>query len=311
MVTPVARREAVAHLCQSYPVSQRRACRVIGADRTSIRYRCRRPDDAAARARLRELAAVRRRFGYRRLQILLRREGTHMNHKKLRRLYAEERLQVRRRGGRKRALGTRAPMALPQGANQRWSLDFASDALADGRRFRILVVVDDFSRECLCLVADTSLSGRRVARELDAVIAVRGRPLSCVSDNGTELTSMAILTWSHEHRVEWHYIAPGKPQQNAFAESFIGRLRDECLNETLFTSLAHARAALADWRHDYNTIRPHSGIGNVPPVAYTNAGVPAMQRDGTLRSLAGFAPRPVAPPSLVGSHSNETLLIPG
>jgi putative transposase len=311
MVTPVARREAVTHLCQSYHVSQRRACRVIGADRTSIRYCSRRPDDAAARARLRELAAVRRRFGYRRLQILLRREGTHMNHKKLRRLYAEERLQVRRRGGRKRALGTRAPMALPQAANQRWSLDFASDALADGRRFRILAIVDDFSRECLCLVADTSLSGKRVARELDALIAARGRPLSCVSDNGTELTSMAILTWSQEHRVEWHYIAPGKPQQNAFAESFIGRLRDECLNETLFTSLAHARAALADWRHDYNTIRPHSGIGNVPPVAYINAGVHAMQRDGTLRSLAGFAPRPVAPPSLVGSDSNETLLIPG
>jgi putative transposase len=311
MVTPVARREAVAHLCQSYPVSQRRACRVIEADRTSIRYRRRRPDDAAARARLRELAAVRRRFGYRRLQILLRREGTHMNHKKLRRLYAEERLQVRRRGGRKRALGTRAPIALPQAVNHRWSLDFASDALADGRRFRILAAVDDFSRECLCLVADTSLSGRRVARELNRIIAGRGRPLTCVSDNGTELTSMAILAWSQEHRVEWHYIAPGKPQQNAFAESFIGRLRDECLNETLFISLAHARAVLAEWRHDYNTIRPHSGIGNVPPAAYTNAGVHAMQRDGTLRSLAGFAPRPVAPPSLVGSDSNETLLIPG
>jgi putative transposase len=137
-----------------------------------------------------------------------------MNHKKLRRLYAEERLQVRRRGGRKRALGTRAPMALPQAPNQRWSLDFASDALADGRRFRILAIVDDFSRECLCLVPDTSLSGKRVARELDAIIAVRDQPLSCVSDNGTELTSTAILTWSQEHRVDWHYIAPGKPQQN-------------------------------------------------------------------------------------------------
>jgi putative transposase len=311
MVTPVAKRAAVVHAIATFGVSQRRACRAIGAERSSMRYRHRRPDDGDARVRLRELAAIRRRFGYRRLQILLRREGTHMNHKKLRRLYAEERLQVRRRGGRKRALGTRAPMALPQAPNQRWSLDFASDALADGRRFRILAIVDDFSRECLCLVPDTSLSGKRVARELDAIIAVRDRPLSCVSDNGTELTSAAILTWSQEHRVEWHYIAPGKPQQNAFAESFIGRLRDECLNETLFTSLAHARAALADWRHDYNTIRPHSGIGNVPPAAYTNAGVHGMQRDGTLRSLAGFAPRPVAPPSLVGSDSNETLLIPG
>jgi len=222
MVTPAVRREAVAHLHLVYAVSQRRACRAIDVDRSLVRYRSRRPDDGVLRARLRELATVRRRFGYRRLHILLCREGTEMNHKKLRRLYAEERLQVRRRGGRKRALGTRAPLALPQGPNQRWSLDFVSDALADSRRFRILAVVDDFTRECLCLVADTSLCGLRVGRELDSVIAVRGRrPASVVSDNGTELTSMAILRWSQETQVEWHYIAPGKPQQNAFVESFM------------------------------------------------------------------------------------------
>ena len=168
-----------------------------------------------------------------------------MNHKKLRRLYREERLQVRRRGGRKRAIGTRSPMVLPQKPNQRWSLDFVSDTLTDGRRFRILVVVDDFSRECLCLAADTSISGIRVARELDAIIARRGKPELCVSDNGTELTSTAMLRWCQERQVGWHYIAPGKPQQNAFAESFIGRRRDECLNETPFTSLPQARAVLA------------------------------------------------------------------
>jgi putative transposase len=247
MVTPAARRTAVAHACEAFAVSQRRACTVFGADRTSVRYRSRRPDDTGLRQRLRALASERRRFGYRRLHLLLDREGTHMNHKKLRRLYREERLQVRRRGGRKRALGTRAPIALPQGPNQRWSLDFASDAFTDGRRFRILAVVDDFTRECLCLVADTSLSGLRVARELDAVIAARGRPAACVSDNGTEMTSTAILRWSQTTQVAWHYIAPGKPNQNAFAESFIGRLRDECLNETLFGSLAHAREALSLW----------------------------------------------------------------
>ena len=173
MVTPAARREAVAHLRVTYEVSERRACSALGADRTSVRY----PQQPAGRcggaARLRELAAMRRRFGYRRLHVLLRREGIAMNHKKLRRLYREERLQVRRRGGRKRALGTRAPMAIPQGANQRWSLDFLSDALTDGRRFRILAIVDDFTRECLALVADTSLSGLRVARELDALICPR------------------------------------------------------------------------------------------------------------------------------------------
>jgi putative transposase len=276
-----------------------------------MRYRGRRPDDGAVRTRLRELAASRRRFGYRRLQILLQREGTHMNHKRLRRLYAEERLQVRRRGGRKRALGTRVPMTIPQGPNQRWSLDFVSDALGDGRRFRILTVVDDYSRECLCLVTDTSLSGMRVARELDLVIARRGRPAGIVSDNGTELTSMAILRWGQETRVEWHYIAPGKPQQNAFVESFNGRLRDECLNETLFTSLDHARTVLEAWKDDYNTVRPHSGLGNLPPAIYAKLSVPAMQRDGTLRSLGGSAPRPVAPPSPPGSNAERALLTTG
>jgi putative transposase len=196
MVTPAVRREAVAHLQVAYKVSERRACSALGADRTSVRYCSRRPDDMALRARLRELASVRRRFGYRRLHTLLRREGVVMNHKKLRRLYREERLQVRRRSGRKRALGTRAPMVLPQGPNQRWSLDFLSDAFADGRRFRILAIVDDFTRECLALVVDTSLPGLRVARELDAVITRRGRPAMIVSDNGTELTSMTMLRWS-------------------------------------------------------------------------------------------------------------------
>lgn len=202
MVTPAARREAVAYLYESFEVSQRRACAVIGADRASVRYISRRPDDRSVRERLRDLAAIRRRFGYRRLHALLDREGIVLNHKKLRRIYAEERLQVRRRGGRKRALGTRAPMVMPQGVNQRWSLDFVSDGLTDGRRFRILCIVDDFTRECLGLVADTSLSGLRVARELDMLMAQRGRPHTVVSDNGTELTSMAVLRWCQDRQVE-------------------------------------------------------------------------------------------------------------
>ena len=230
-----------------------------------------------------------------------------MNHKKLRRLYREERLQVRRRGGRKRALGTRAPLALPQGPNQRWSLDYVSDQLGDSRRFRILAVVDDFTRECLALVADSSLSGARTARELDAIIVRRGPPSTIVSDNGTELTSTAILRWSQETQIEWHYIAPGKPTQNAFIESFNGRLRDELLNETLFRSLDHAREALSDWMIDYNTVRPHSAIGNVPPVTYANLSDPAKQRDGSLELLRGSAPRPVASPSLIGSNEERAL----
>jgi putative transposase len=311
MVTPAARRETVAHLRIAFEVSERRACSTLGADRTSVRYRSRRPSDALARTRLRALAAVRRRFGYRRLHILLAREGIVMNHKKFRRLYREERLQVRRRGGRKRALGTRAPIALPQGPNQRWSLDFLSDALADGRRFRILAIVDDFTRECLALVADTSLPGLRVVRELNTLIAVRSRPAMCLSDNGTELTGTAILRWSQETRIAWHYIAPGKPQQNAFIESFNARLRDELLNETLFTSLSHVREVLATWKEDYNTVRPHSALGNLPPATYANRSAPAKQRDGALRYTEGSAPRPVASPSHQRSNEARTLPIGG
>lgn len=264
-MTPVARREVVAHVCAALNLSQRRACSALGFDRSSVRYRSEGGCDADLRGRLRDLAAERRRFGWRRLMIMLAREGLVPNHKKLRRIYKEEQLHVRRRGGRKRALGTRAPMTVPQGANQRWSMDFVSDAFSDGRRFRILAVVDDFTRECLGLVADTSLSGARVARELDAIVAARGKPLMVVSDNGTELTSTAILRWCQDREVEWHYIAPGRPTQNAYVESFNGRLRDECLNDTLFRSLHHARAVLAAWRDDYNHVRPHSGIGGLTP----------------------------------------------
>lgn len=174
MVTPVARREVVARLVGVFEVSERRACAVVGADRASVRYRSRRPGDSEIRVRLRELASIRRRCGYRRLHFFLGQEGLAMSLKKLRRLYREELLQVRHRGGRKRALGTRSPTAIPQGPNHRWSLDFASDALADGRRFRILVVIDNFTRECLMLVADTSLASVRVAGELDAIIAAAG-----------------------------------------------------------------------------------------------------------------------------------------
>jgi len=220
MVTPAARRSAVAHARDLFGLSERRACLIIGVSRRVVRYRSRRPDDAPIRVRLRELAAERRRFDFRRLGILLAREGMAMNRKKLLRLYREEKLAVRRRGGRKRALGTRAPMAVPLGPDQRWSLDFVSDAFTNGRRFRILAVVDDFTRECLALVADTSLSGARVARELNTLIARRGRPCMIVSDNGTEFTSAAILCWSQDYCMQWHYIAPGKPTQNAFIESF-------------------------------------------------------------------------------------------
>jgi putative transposase len=266
---PGSRRSAVNWAITDKGYSQRRACSLVGLDRKTYRYASRGPADEALRERLRELASERRRFGYRRLYILLRREGIEVNHKKLYRLYKEERLTVRKRGGRKRSLGTRAPMTIPQGTNQRWSLDFVSDSLIDGRRFRILCVIDDFSRECLATVADNSISGVRVARELDRIAGVRGYPCMVVSDNGTELTSNAILQWQEERSVEWHYIAPGKPMQNGFVESFNGRLRDECLNEHLFRSYGHARQIIARWRHDYNNHRPHTSLDGLTPKEFT------------------------------------------
>ena len=264
-MTPAAGRQAVAHLCETHGVSERRACDVLSVDRSSVRYKSVRPDDEHLRVAMREVAAERRRFGYRRIHVMLERQGIIMNQKKLRRLYREEKLQVRKRGGRKRALGTRRPMVLPSCANERWSLDFLSDAFTDGRRFRVLAVVDDYSRECLALVADTSLSGLRLTRELDLIMTQRGKPRTIVSDNGTEMTSTAVLKWCQETGIEWHYIAPGKPQQNGFIESFNGSFRDECLNETLFSSLSQARQQIAEWKEDYNSQRPHSSLGNITP----------------------------------------------
>jgi putative transposase len=219
---------------------------------------------------------------------MLAREGHALNHKKLYRLYREERLMVRRRRGRKRALGTRAPMELPIKINQRWSLDFVSDTLSDGRRFRILCIVDDFSRECLATVVDTSLGGVRVVRELERLTIERALPETVVSDNGTELTSGAVLRWATK-RVAWHHIEPGKPVQNAFIESFNRKLRDECLNEYVFSSLGEARAIIEAWRHDYNHLRPHSSLGYLAPEEFAarNQGSAAVARTAWPAGLAG------------------------
>lgn len=261
-------------------MSARRAQRLVGLSRGTAHYRSRRNDNAL-RQDLRAVAGERRRFGYRRLAIMLRRKGHSYNLKKIYRLYREEGLMVKRRRGRKRAIGTRLPLPKPDSLNQVWSLDFLNDQLSDGRRFRVLGVMDQCSRECLSLVADTSIGGARVVRELDAVILMRGKPVCIVSDNGTELTSRAVLQWAQDNNIEWHYITPGKPSENGFTESLNGKVRDEFLNEHLFHTLAHARHLMEAWRQDYNNVRPHSSL---------NYRTPAEAGAGLRRLLA------VAPP---------------
>jgi putative transposase len=268
MVGPAAKREAVAHLRTVLGMSERRACTVVCADRKMIRYRSHRPPDVELRTRLRDLANQRRRFGYRRLFILLREQGEPSGINRIYRLYREEGLTVRKRKARRRAIGTRTPIPVEAKANARWSLDFVHDQFARGRRFRILNIVDDVTRECLAAIPDTSISGKRVARELTTIIGVRGKPQMIVSDNGTEFTSNAMLGWAKDQGVDWHYIAPGKPMQNGYIESFNGRMRDELLNESLFINLDQARQIIGAWVIDYNTARPHSSLGYKTPAAY-------------------------------------------
>lgn len=279
MVGPAAKREAVAHLRAVMGLSERRACRIVNADRKMVRYRSCRPPDLTLRTQLRDLANERKRCGYRRLFILLRRDGEPSGINRIYRLYREEGLTVRKRRARRRAVGTRAPILVEAKANARWSLDFVHDQFACGRRFRILNVVDDVTRECLAAIPDTSISGRRVARELTALIERRGKPGMIVSDHGTEFTSNVMLAWAQENRVTWHFIAPGKPMQNGFCESFNGRMRDELLNESLFFGLDHARIRISAWADDYNQRRPHSALGYIPPAVYAaNLTIAAQSR---------------------------------
>jgi len=308
MVGPAAKRDGVAHLQAELGLSERRACSIVNADRKMIRYRsCRRPD-TELRTALRELANARRRFGYRRLFVLLRQRGEPSGINRIYRLYREEGLAVRKRRARRRAVGVRAPILVEATPNARWSLDFVHDQFACGRRFRILNVVDDVTRECLAAMPDTSMSGRRVARELTTLIEQRGKPGMIVSDNGTEFTSNAMLAWAEQHIIDWHFIAPGKPMQNGFCESFNGRMRDELLNETLFFGLDHARTRIIDWADDYNRQRPHSALGYLTPAAYAANLTATCDR---LRNPDQLRRSHVATPAPHGVKSAETLIAAG
>ena len=266
MVTPAVRRSGVQHLLDLNLVSERRACALVGLSRTVRRYRSRR-DDTALRARLQGLAAQYPRYGYLTLHSLLKTEGQVINRKRTYRLYRELGLQVRTRR-RKKLTRPRIPMAVPTAPNQRWSLDFVSDQLANSRRFRVLNIVDDYSRECVGQLVDTSISGAAVSRFLDQLAFTRGLPRTLVCDNGTEFTSKAMFLWSRRTGVALHFIQPGKPTQNAFIESFNGKFRDACLNQHWFTSLDDARKTIDAWRSHYNDVRPHSALGYLAPAVF-------------------------------------------
>ena len=260
-------------LRQAQGLSERRACRLVGMARTSCRYeRPRQGREEKLKARLHTLAGERRRFGYRRLTVLLRREGWTVNHKRVYRLYRQEGLGVRRRKRKRLGAAERRPLIPPTRGNERWSMDFVSDALTDGRKFRSLNIVDDYNRECLAAEVDTSLPGARVVRVLERLRELRGLPQVLVMDNGPEFAGQALDVWAYEQGVKLHFIDPGKPVQNAFIESFNGRMRDECLNEHWFTSLGEARETMEVWRRDYNEVRPHSSLGNRTPQEFAACG---------------------------------------
>lgn len=265
MVSPQAKREAVTHLMTSHLLGVTRACGLIGISRSLYRYQAKRASDTALKDRLGELAAQKRRYGYRRLHVLLRREGWQHNAKRTYRVYHEAGLMVRKRK-RKRIAGVERTVKLPPLVpNDSWSMDFVSDGLVDGRRVRCLNIVDDFTKQCLAIEVDTSLPGKRVVHVLQRLAESRGLPKGITVDNGPEFVSKALDEWAYAVGLQLRFIQPGKPQQNAYIESFNGKFRDECLNEHWFMSMRHARQLIEEWRQDYNTQRPHSAIGYQTP----------------------------------------------
>jgi putative transposase len=270
MVTPAAKREAASWLMDEFSVSQRRSCRVLSLCLATCRYRARSGDGGVILERLRAIAEERPRFGYRRLHVMLRREGFNINPKRIYRLYRLEGLKLRQKR-RKRVARPRKPLVTPTHINQCWSMDFVSDQFADGRRFRTLNIVDDFTREALAIEAATSLTGHCVVRVLQSLAEQRGYPESLRSDNGPEFIGRALDAWAYLHNVRLDFIQPGKPTQNAYAESFNGRFRDECLNQHWFLNLPDARREIKAWVDDYNNVRPHSSLAHMAPTQYAQS----------------------------------------
>jgi putative transposase len=268
-----------------YEIGLQRACGLMMLQRSSFYYRSHSRDHRGLSMRIKELAMTRIRFGYLRLTVLLKREGWPVGKKLVYRLYRELKLQVRSKRRKKLASQQRGPLEVAQQANQRWSMDFVTDRFEDGRRFRVLTIIDQYHRYSPALVPALSFSGARVVEELDRIARVSGYPRSITCDNGPEFCSRAFDQWAHLHRVRIDYIRPGKPVENGFIESFNARLRDECLNLELFWGIEDAKIKLDAWRADYNTARPHSGLGNLPPAAFPGADVqPVTNNNNALQA---------------------------
>lgn len=269
MVSPANKKAVVTHIKSTFDLSERRSCELVGLSRSGYRYVARPRDDSVLRSRLLELASRYPRYGFPLLHNLLKHEGLVINHKRTYRLYREEKLQVQTKK-RKKLTRPRVSMPVPIAPNIRWSMDFVSDQLVNGRRFRVLNVVDDYSREMVGQLTDFSITGQRVARFLDELIHERSQPEHIVCDNGTEFTSKALFFWQKASGVKLAFIQPGKPTQNAFVESLNGKFRNECRNQHWFRSIEEARHLIREWRNHYNHKRPHSALNYLPPVVFAN-----------------------------------------
>jgi putative transposase len=290
MVSPQVKREAVETLMRERSFGVTRACGLVQISRSLYRYRSRRPECAQLRERICEIAAVKRRYGYRRVHIVLRREGWKVNRKLTYRLYREAGLAVRRRKRKRIGPFERKPLPKPQQANLSWSMDFVSDGLANGRRLRCLAIVDDCTRECVVIEVDTSITGTRVKAVLERLADLRGLPRSITVDHGPEFVGQVLDAWAYERCVHLSFIRPGKPNENAYIESFNGKFRDECLNEHWFLSMGHAREVIEAWRIEYNTERTHSSLGDITPEEFAGK-IAADQNRGVLLTADSTAIR--------------------
>lgn len=249
-------------------LTERRGLAIVGMSASSLRYEARPERNVALRERIVTLAQRHRRYGVGMIYLKLRQAGECVNYKRVERLYRLEKLQIRRRRRKKIPVSERQPLIRPGAANEVWSMDFVFDRIASGRTLKCLAIVDDATHESVAVIPEHTIGGDHLTRILDGICAQRGKPDVIRSDNGPEFTGKAMLTWAHRNGVALRLIEPGKPNQNAYIESFNGRLRDECLNEHWFTSLAHARAVIEAWRREYNEERPKRSLGGLTPAQY-------------------------------------------